>query len=590
MNFTTLNILRQKTDKQIRYVRCSESFAMYPYHTIIVAMKTCKQCANPFEVTDEDRAFYARMGVPEPTLCPPCRQQRRLAFRNERSLYKRQCSGSGRNVVSIYPSNAPFPVYDHSYFHSDKWNALDYGRDFDFSRPFFEQFHELTLVTPHLVNYSSGNENAEYGNLSSWNKDCYMLFESDNNRDCFYDEYSFRNKDTVDCGFTKESEGCYECEDILNSYNLRYSLNSKNCSDSWFIKNCIGCKNCFGCVNLKNKEYCFWNQSLTKDEYFQKLQELHLDSYANLQLLKQQFLDFAKQFPHKYLNGFHNEDCTGDYLNQCKNARFCFDCSELRDCKWVYQSERLKDGYDIDTYGGVEGAERVYDCHSVGRGSFNVAFGNNVWQDLTDVWYSDTCVHSKDLFGCISVRHARYCILNKQYSKEDYFALRARIVEHMRRTGEFGEFFPVRISPFGYNETMAHFYYPLEKTVVLDRGWKWNDYLPEVKAEKTIPAARLPDTIKSVPDDVLDWAITCQATGRPFKIIAQELKFYRDREIPLPHFHPNERYRQRMGLRNPRQLWERSCARCSRPMQTTYAPSQPEKVYCENCYLKEVYE
>ncbi|MBU0627024.1 hypothetical protein KKG31_00015 [Patescibacteria group bacterium] len=29
--------------------------------------------------------------IPAPTLCPDCRQQRRISFRNERSLYKRKC-------------------------------------------------------------------------------------------------------------------------------------------------------------------------------------------------------------------------------------------------------------------------------------------------------------------------------------------------------------------------------------------------------------------------------------------------------------------------------------------------------------------
>lgn len=552
-------------------------------------MKICKQCGVSFQVTNADQAFYKKIAVPEPTLCPFCRQQRRLAFRNERTLYKRQCSGSGRSIVSIYPSDVPFPVYHHSYFFSDNWNAMSYGRDFDFSRPFFEQFHELTLTTPHLATYSHGNENAEYGNLSSWNKDCYMLFESDNSRDCYYNENSYRNKDTADCTFTNESEGCYGCVDVLSSYNLRYSMNCKSCSNSWFLKNCIGCKNCFGCVNLKNKEYYIWNQKFSKDEYFQKLLLMSLDSHSNLQNLRQRFLEFAREFPHKYLNGFYNEDCMGDYLNHCKNAQFCFDSSELRDCKYVYQCERIKDGYDLDTYGGVEGAERVYDCHSVGRGSFNVAFGNNVWQNLTDVWYADTCIDSKDLFGCISMRHAQYCILNKQYSREDYFTLRSRIIEHMRRTGEYGEFFPVKFSPFAYNETVANFYYPLAKNDVLSRGWKWSDYEHQVKADKTIPAARLPDTIKSVPDDVLNWAITCEATGKPFKITSQELKFYRDRNIPLPHFHPDERYRKRMSLRNPRRLYDRTCSQCQKSLCSTYAPSCPETVVCDECYFKAVY-
>jgi len=106
---------------------------------------------------------------------------------------------------------------------------------------------------------------------------------------------------------------------------------------------------------------------------------------------------------------------------------------------------------------------------------------------------------------------------------------------------------------------------------------------------KTIPASALPLSIDDVPDDILNWAITCEATSRPFKIVKRELEFYREHRLPVPHFHPDERHKRRMALRNPRRLWDRQCAKCQKPVSTTYAPDRPEIVYCEDCYLKEVY-
>ncbi len=51
-------------------------------------------------------------------------------------------------------------------------------------------------------------------------------------------------------------------------------------------------------------------------------------------------------------------------------------------------------------------------------------------------------------------------------------------------------------------------YFPLVKTVVLKNGWNWSDYEPpEPKTTRIIPAHRLPDNIKDVPDDILNWAI-----------------------------------------------------------------------------------
>jgi len=154
----------------------------------------------------------------------------------------------------------------------------------------------------------------------------------------------------------------------------------------------------------------------------------------------------------------------------------------------------------------------------------------------------------------------------------------------------FGEFFPAEQSPFAYNETTAMEYFPLTEEEVLRRGLKWKNQTDEPpKVDRIIPAHQLPNAIDDIPDDILNWAIECKATGRPFRIIKQELDLYRAMRLPIPHLHPDERHRRRMALRNPRKLWQRKCAKCGKEIRTTYAPERPEIVYCEACYLAEVY-
>jgi len=208
-------------------------------------------------------------------------------------------------------------------------------------------------------------------------------------------------------------------------------------------------------VNLRHKQYCFFNEQLSKSEYVARLEALDVTSHPGINAAFDKFLRFASSFPHKHLHGVKNEEVSGDYLNQCKNAHHCYDSSELRDCKYVCNSERMKNAYDVDTYGGIEGAENVCECHSVGRGAFRVMFGNNVYRDISEALYCDNCAHVHDVFGCVSLHHKKHCILNKQYSKEEYEKVKSRLIEHMEKTGERGEFFPIRFSPFAYNETMA---------------------------------------------------------------------------------------------------------------------------------------
>jgi hypothetical protein len=168
----------------------------------------------------------------------------------------------------------------------------------------------------------------------------------------------------------------------------------------------------------------------------------------------------------------------------------------------------------------------------------------------------------------------------------------------MRSTGEWWEFFPHELSPFGYNETVAQEYFPMTKEEVKSRGWRW--YNEPVKTFEGTSITPLPisqydekkvgyDTAQKNIDTLLAWIVQCEVTGKPFKIIRQELAFYIEHSLPIPTKHPDQRHKERMDLRNPRTLYERTCAECGNDMITTYAPERPERVVCEECYRKLVY-
>lgn len=111
--------------------------------------------------------------------------------------------------------------------------------------------------------------------------------------------------------------------------------------------------------------------------------------------------------------------------------------------------------------------------------------------------------------------------------------------------------------------------------------------MPEVK--KIILAEKLPNSIKDIPDDILNWAIQCKLTKKPFKIIPAELQFYRKFSLPVPRLHPFGRHLARMKKRPSRKLFARACEKCQKKIQTTFSPSRPEMVYGEACYLEMVY-
>lgn len=555
-------------------------------------MAVCKQCSQAFEVTDSDRQFYDRISpvvggkkypIPDPTLCPQCRYQRRLLWRAELHLFKRKSDFSGKSIISYIPPSAACKAYTPEEWYSDTWDPLSYGRDFDFSRPFFEQFSELIKEVPILSLAVFDVENCDYINSASYNKNCYLLAGANYDEDCYYGNFVNHCKNCVDNSFIDHCEFCYECIDCTSCYNLKYSFNCSNCSDSYFLHNCKNCRHCFGSVNLHGKEYIYLNKPLTKDEYERKVASLELDKRSRVAEAKAFFEKHRLKYPHKYMMGEQNENVTGNAVYQCRNTFDCFDVSHLENCRycaWLHQSNNC-----MDIYAWGFTANECYECMEAGDNSYHLLFNVTAWNG-SDSMYSCMLKGSRHVFGCVSLRNKSYCLLNKQYSKEEYEKLVPKIIEHMQKTGEWGEFFPMSVSPLAYNQTIAQDYIPLTKEQALKLGAKWNDELPPKKPKAKI---EVPDSIKDTDQTICGKILTCEKTGKPYKIIPQEFKFYKENGIPLPANSFEARHQERLRQRNPRKLWDRNCMKCGIALKTSYSPDRPEKIYCEPCYLKEVY-
>jgi hypothetical protein len=206
---------------------------------------------------------------------------------------------------------------------------------------------------------------------------------------------------------------------------------------------------------------------------------------------------------------------------------------------------------------------------------------------------------------CASLRNKQYCILNRQYSNNEYEELVLKIIKHMndmpyvsqRASGltfasatagkkeqivyKYGEFFPPEFSPFSYNETIAQEYFPLTKEQAIEQGHSWKDPEPR-NYQITKTPAQLPDHIKDVPDSITEEIIQCahaklttsqvvistsqvdnpdrleptcnEQCTTAFKIIPDELQFYRKMNLPLPRLCPNCRHYARLRQRNPLKL------------------------------------
>ncbi|TSC60681.1 MAG: Uncharacterized protein Greene041662_167 [Candidatus Peregrinibacteria bacterium Greene0416_62] len=561
-----------------------------------------KMCANgwcetSFEVTDDDLAFYEKVSpviggkkflVPSPTLCPECRCQRRLAQVNRCHLFRGKSAFTGKEIISLYPMDRDLVIYENDIWWSDQWDPLEYGHDVETDKPLFPQLISLIKTTPHMALFNDQNENSPYVNTTGWAKNCHLCYGADYSQDCYYSEGIYYSRNSLDCLHGQNLERCYESTDCNDGYGLLFCQNCNNCTDSAFLYDCIGCKSCFGCVGLRHKEYCYFNEECGKEEYMRRMQQHFPLTQKEILALQTKLRSLETRVSRMSFVGTNNEAVSGDYLFNSKNAAHCFDSDGLQDCRYCSNIRKAKDCQDVNYWGHP--GELCYESLAVGENASHILFSLFVWGGTENMLYCFECISCSNCFGCSGLRHKKYCIFNKQYSKEEYESRVCEIIETMQKNHEWGEFLPIPASLSAYNETLAQRFYPLTKSVTEERGWLWREVIDEIpKVTKIIPATQLPERIDAIPDDILQWAIQCEATKRPFRILKAELEFYRAFGLPIPHHHPDERLKERWLLRNPRKLWNRKCDNCGKGIETTYAPERPEIVYCEECYLKAVY-
>ena len=196
--------------------------------------KTCKQCEINFSLDQRDLDFYKKIAIPLPTLCPDCRVKRRMVFRNDRVFYNRKCDLSGKQFISTYNPNSSYKIYHPDEWYGDKWDPMNYGRDFDFSRSFFEQFDELMHAVPRLGIDIVNCENSYYCNFCGDDKNCYLDIAGEANEDCYFNLFVKSSKNVVDCTFVYNSTLCYECINCYDCYNVQHSTYCENSSDCLF--------------------------------------------------------------------------------------------------------------------------------------------------------------------------------------------------------------------------------------------------------------------------------------------------------------------------------------------------------------------
>src|SRR3989344_3218587 len=330
--------------------------------------KNCQNCKQDFVIESEDFNFYEKMKVPPPSFCPDCRMMRRLAHRNERTLYKRPCDSCKKESVSIYPPDTAWPVYCNTCWWGDGWDGKNFAMDYDLSKPFFDQYRELQNKVPRINLLSITGVNSEYTNNAEVNESCYLLFAAGKNEDCMYGRLVYNCKSILDCSWTYDSELCYECLDVRNCYGCSFC---ERCQTSTGLLFCFDVRNSQDCIfstNLRHAKYFIENKQHTKEEYLANKKEI-LASQASIEAAKKRFEELKSRTIVKFAFQTKCVNATGDYLFNCRDSRFMFDASNAKDCAYMADVEDPTDCiegnnmyYKPEQCLDVMGSLQTYNC------------------------------------------------------------------------------------------------------------------------------------------------------------------------------------------------------------------------------------
>lgn len=567
------------------------------YQDPIIQRKRCAISGQDFAVYQSDTDFYQKAGpvfnnekftLPIPEICREERMRKRLARRNNLSFHRDICDFTGKSIISIYSGEKPYLVYHQDVRRSDAWDPLNYGRDFDFSKTFREQYNELMLTVPRMGMTNVNTVNSQYANYIKDGKNCYMTAVTYYGAEDLV--YSFwvmdwhNGSDLMYCHHIHQS---YECTSSININKCAYIHECNDCSYCQYSTNLRWCEYCFMCYDLHNQKYCFKNKQLTKEEYEKTIVE-----YKKQQTADDMYDELVILLNTKTLRATSNQNCENSvwsWMKDCNNTRFCFVWESNENSRYLI-GEHTTDCMDMT--GGT--CELVYESINTWLPWTN----NIIWctsvVECHHMYYCDNCYNNSSYcFGSIGLRWSSQVLFNKKYTKHEREKLANKIVHHMQDTGERWQFFPSRYSPFGYNETQSADRYPCSQEHAQSLWYtRYNRSSTQQTGDEIIPldiskydTQQSDSAIVEQNTKELLWSIiSCSKSKKWFRITAQELQLCVKLNIQLPTLHPEERYKKRYARLSPTELHYRKCDHSGQMILSPYGPERKNKVLAEKIF------
>ena len=545
--------------------------------------KVCVDCKEEFIIDSGDLTLYEKVGLKIPEWCFFCRTKQYFAFFVFGKFRKGVSDLSGESLITVLPSNARYPIYKSDAWRGDGWDAISFGKDYDPSKPFFDQLRELQEKIPRPHQVGENNTNCDWCDDAWESRNCYLTRSFLKCENVSYGHRVIEVKDSLDIVYSSNLQNSYDCLFCYSSFNLNFSENSKDCIESYFLFDCRNCQNCFMCWNLRNKQYCIRNKQYIKEEYEKELKNIKLDSYKNVENLKVEFEDILKlKAVHRENFNLKTTNSVGNYMTNCDKCVNVFTVDNSQNCRNSLRGINMKDCIDQAN----SWADEMSGNNSGVTGGYQIKYSS--WSDARYSEYLDMCIECEYCFGCIGLRKKKHCILNKQYAKNEYNELKEKIIQDMENKGEYGKFLPYSMGLCGYNLSAGRMYFPnISKEEIIRKGGYWSE--EDLSSQDGISSQELPDSILDTKPDITLQALICPESHYRFNISQAEYEFHKNKKFALPRLHFDQRIFNKMKKMVVLKSYPHKCIYCKNDIMAYYPPEWGyQKIACEECYKQNI--
>lgn len=545
---------------------------------------TCSISWENFIVSDHEvwlREKFWFSNLPETK--PKYRLRHLGAFYPNWAFYKRKCDKTEKDIISIFSPDCPYPVWDR-----DEWFkfANPPYTDIDFSQSFFPQAQKLfyQCPIPHIFHFQC--ENCAYADDWYESRDCYLCHGGTSAEGLRYCARMNNGcKDSIYCTSCVSSQWCYDCTNCENAYYCVHCLdvrNSRNCMMSF---DCRNCQDCLFCFNLRGKQYCVGNRELTKEQYESERAKWKLETRTWYQKAQTYFAKMMHEIA--WLRSTYvelSEETTWNYVQHMKDCEMCFmELDHENCCHGLWSGWGVKHICEgLGTY-GCHGGYKV----TMPIKCFEIRFSFMCFEcRFSD--YLAYCVGCENCIGCAWLHKKNYCIFNKPYSKQEFAELQKRLIDHMKSTGEWGQFFPGDFAPNVYEDSLSAAFWPLTRDMP-NISWFRMLQNPHVKLDSYLSS----DTISESSFEADEW-VTKQIywdkiARKPFTILSQDINFCRTLFVPLPDTHYIRRILHNLSwMPFNGELRTTKCAKSGKEIQTSWPAEYDGRILSEEEYLRVV--